>query len=430
MALKQEAAGLTTEAANNYYIALMKNRNNIEAQIGMKKTGQLVLNQMLNDFARDRNFGSKKEAVYNFQKARDYRDKIQGVGIRLELADFYLSDYENVKSDYLKQLYDEGALLLEEQKFQEAELKFKEIKTLEPNYKDTRDLADIAFMEPLYNAGVSAMKAEHYREAYASFEKVVARRSDYKDAKKLMSQSLEKGTYTIALLPFVNSTSTSGLDAKVSAYTLEALTNINDPFLRIVDREHMQAILQEQKLQLSGVVDDKTAVNVGQLVGAQAILTGTVLNYSTRQGQLRTSNREAYEAFRVKKLNNEDGKYYFETRYKPVTFTEYSNSSSCNVSFQFKLIDLKTGELIKTDILEKSITDEVRYGRYDGDVNELFPSNGSNVNFNQQDRRSLIGLFNARQELRPAGELSNELFNHISKQMSNDIGATVKQIVK
>lgn len=430
IAVKQEAAGLTTEAANSYYTALLKKRNNIDAQIGMKKNGQLVLNQMLGEFAREKSFGTNKNAVYAYYRARDYRTKIQGVGVNLDIAEFYVQDYNNAKDAYLLELYDEGASLLEQEKYNEAEERFKEIKKFNPNFKDSKDLADIAFMEPRYTAALKAMELKHYREAYEKFDEVIGRRADYKDARSLKQECLEKGTYTIALLSFQNASGTPGLDSKVSAYTLEALTSINDPFLRIVDREHMQAILQEQKLQLSGVVDEATAVNVGQLVGAQAILTGTVLNYSTRTGQVRSQNVNAYEAFKVKKLNNEDGKYYFETRYKPVTYTQFSNSNSCSVSFQYKLINLKTGELIKTDIIEKSVIDEVNYANYGGNLNDLYPANGNNVSFNQNERRAMLNMMSARQELKPTGELSNELFNVVSKQLSTEIGRTVKTIVK
>ncbi|MFN6378848.1 MAG: CsgG/HfaB family protein [Flavobacteriales bacterium] len=428
--MKQEAAGLNSEAANSYYTALMKKRNNIDAQIGMKKTGQLVLNQMLGEFAREKNFGSNKNAVYAYQKAESYRKKIQGAGVNLEIADFYVQDYNKAKDDYLIELYEEGTTLLEQEKYQEAEVRFKEIKTFDPNFKDSKDLADIAFMEPLYSKGVKAMEVQHYREAYDYFDQVIKRKVDYKNAKALKAEALEKGTYTIALLSFENASGTPGLDAKVSAYTLEALTSINDPFLKIVDREHMQAILQEQKLQLSGVVDQQTAVSVGQLVGAQAILTGTVLNYSVRNGQPVSRNREGYEAFKVKKINPETQQEFLETRYKPVNYTEFTNSNSCTVSFQYKLINLKTGELIKTEIIEKTAIDEVAWVKYDGKASELYPANGKNVNFNQNDRRNLMNMLNARQEPRSSGELSNELFNTISRQLSDQIGATVKTIVQ
>jgi tetratricopeptide (TPR) repeat protein len=305
MAVKQEASGLINEAAESYYNALQRKRSNIDAQIGMKKTGQLVLNQKLGEFSKAKSFGGKKEAVYAFHTARDYKEKIARVGVTLDIADFYNEDYRSVKESYMADLYEEGSELLENQNFTEAEKKFNEIKNLDPNFKDAKELGDVAYLEPLYSAGLRAFENGMYRSAYDSFGKVIARKADYKDAAAKQKESLDKGTYTIALLPYENASGVQGMDAKMSAYTLESLTKIKDPFLRVVDREHMQAILQEQKLQLSGVIDEQTAVQVGQLVGAQAILTGTVLSYDAQNGKLRNTSRTGYESYREKKVNAE-----------------------------------------------------------------------------------------------------------------------------
>ena len=236
--------------------------------------------------------------------------------------------------------------------------------------------------------------------------------------------------YTIALLPFENASGTQGLDAKVAAYTLEAMTDIKDPFLRVVDREHMQAILQEQKLQLSGVIDQNTAVTVGELVGAQALLTGTVLSYTEKKGTLKSLQRDGYAEYKEKVLDKETGKYFYQSRYKPTKYTEYYNTNVCIVSFQYKLINLKTGEIIKTEIIEKEMKDEVTYGKFEGDAATLYPSAQNGPNLNANDKRALMGLISGRQELRSSSELSNELFNSISKQMSVQIGSIVKNIVK
>jgi tetratricopeptide (TPR) repeat protein len=430
MAAKQEAAGLTHEAAESYYTALQKKRSNVEAQIGMKKNGQLVLNELLNDFAKQKNFGSNKDAVYAFHKARDYKNRVQAVGISLLLADFYESDYMASKSAFLDELYESGTTLLEEEKFQEAESKFSEIKTLDPNYKDAKQLGDIAYLEPHYLDGRNAMAIEHYRDAVNQFEKVIARKADYKDVIALRKECIAKGTYTIALLNFENASGTTGLDAKVSAYTLEALTSVKDPFLRVVDRQHMEAIMHEQQLQLSGVIDENTAVQVGELVGAQALLTGTVLSYSEKKGTLRAKQREGYAAYQEKVLNKTDGKYYLQTRYKPVTYTEYYNSNSCSVSFQYKLINLKTGEILKTEIIDKELNDEVIYGKYDGDINNLYPAGQGGPNLNIQDKKSLLGMLQGRQELKTSADISHSLFGQVSSQMTNSIGQIVREIVK
>jgi hypothetical protein len=430
MAVKQEAAGMVNEAASSYYIAVQKKRSNVEAQIGLKKNGQLVLNNMLNEFAKQKNFGTSKEAVYAYHAARDYKERVAGVGVTLQLADFYEADYQASKNAYLTQLYDEGTTLLEEMKYTDAELKFEEIKKLDSNFKDAQALGNIAYLEPRYAEGKKSMELGFYRQAYDNFEMVIAKKVDYKDAVALRKECLDKGTYTIALLNFENASGTAGLDSKVSAYTLSALTGIKDPFLRVVDRENMEAIIREQQLQLSGAIDQNTAVQVGELVGAQALLTGTVLSYNETKGTLRSKQREGYTSYQEKTLNKTDGKYYMQTRYKPATYTEYFNSNSCSVSFQYKLINLKTGEILKTEIIQKELNDEIIYGKYDGDYNNLFPAGNNGPNLNFSDKKALVGMMQGRQELRTSADLSNNLFGTVSSQMSGSISQVVKELVK
>ena len=427
---KQEEGGLVNEAAESYYTALQRKRTNVDAQIGMKRTGQLVLNNLLNDFSKQKNFGDYKSAVYSFHKARNYRDRIQSVGVTLLLSDFYEKDYLESKNIYLRGLYDEGNTLLQEKKFTEAEKKFAEIKQIDPSYKDAGDLGDIAYLEPLYQQGKAAMAVEHYREGYEQFEKVIARRSSYKDVAALRRECIDKGRFTIALVDFKNASGTPGMESKIAAYTLDALTSSQDPFIHVVDRENLQNIINEQHLQMTGIIDENSAVAVGELVGAKAILTGTVLSYTENKGTLRSKQREGYTSYQERVLNKTDGKYYMQTLYRPCSFTEYYNANSCTVSFQYKLTNIKTGEIIATEIIEKTLNDEVIYGRFDGDVNTLWPAGQGGPNMNQSDRKALLAMMNARQVSKTTGELSNALFNQISGQMTGAIDKAIKEIVK
>jgi curli biogenesis system outer membrane secretion channel CsgG len=197
-----------------------------------------------------------------------------------------------------------------------------------------------------------------------------------------------------------------------------------------VDRENLQNIINEQHLQMTGIIDENTAVTVGELVGAKAILTGTVLSYSEKKGTLRSKQREGYTTYQERVLNRTDGKYYMQTLYRPCNYTEYYNSNSCTVSFQYKLTNIKTGEIIATEIIEKTLNDEVIYGRFDGDVNTLWPAGQGAPNMNQNDRRALLAMMNARQEVKSSGELSNALFGQLSTQMTTAIDTAVKEIVK
>lgn len=429
-AVKLEEAGMVTDAANSYYVAVMKNRTNVDAQIGLKRTGQTVLNKKLNEFAQAKSFGNKKEAVYKFLNADEYFTKISNVGVTLEVPEFYLTDYIDVRDSYLADLYDEGTQLLEEEQFGQAEQRFAEIQKLDPEFKDAAELKDIAYLEPLYNDGVSALNAEMYRSAYNNFDKVIKRQSTYKDAKMLQDRSVEEGRYTMAMLHFENGTNQSGLDAKVEAYALDALTSINDPFLKIVDRKHMDLIIEEQHLGLSGIIDEATAVTVGNLLGAKAIVTGTVLNYNTENGKVSSRTIPAYEQYKEKKWNAAEEKYYYDTKYRKTNFKEYYNHNSANLTFQFKVISLATGEVVMSQIIEKEASDEIRYGKYDGDYSKLYPSRNDAVSMNRSERRSLQGLFTARQRLRSGNELGNDLFDLVAKDMKNDIQSFLNSEIK
>ena len=50
----------------------------------------------------------------------------------------------------------------------------------------------------------------------------------------------------------------------------------------IVDRNSIELILKEQKFQYSGVVDEKTAVKLGKIIGASVIVFGTITEFTNK----------------------------------------------------------------------------------------------------------------------------------------------------
>ncbi len=55
--------------------------------------------------------------------------------------------------------------------------------------------------------------------------------------------------------------------------------------LTVIDREHLNSVLAEHKLQVSGLIDQKTAAKVGQLLGAQALIFLKVMECTAGRGQ-------------------------------------------------------------------------------------------------------------------------------------------------
>src|SRR3954454_14259427 len=50
---------------------------------------------------------------------------------------------------------------------------------------------------------------------------------------------------------------------------------------RVVEREQLEALMQEKNLSQSGDVDPKTAIRIGKLLGVNYLLTGAVTEYGT-----------------------------------------------------------------------------------------------------------------------------------------------------
>jgi len=65
---------------------------------------------------------------------------------------------------------------------------------------------------------------------------------------------------------------------ELSDYIIDELiaNAVNDRFFTVVSRKQLDAIREEQKLQMSGEVDDKDALAIGRLFGAQTIISGVV----------------------------------------------------------------------------------------------------------------------------------------------------------
>jgi len=188
----------------------------------------------------------------------------------------------------------------------------------------------------------------------------------------------------------------------------------------------MDRILEEQRLGLSGVVDQATAVQVGNLMGAQAVLMGTVIDYREVPGQVRRSTKDGFESYRVQQVNKETGEKYFETRYKPVRYTENYQENKVYLSFSFRLVSLETGEVLASQVVEREVEDHMYFAAYDGDHDLLLPANRGVVDLANKNRNELRSLLKAPRSLKTVSDLSNELLANLSGSVGSAVETEIK----
>ncbi len=75
--------------------------------------------------------------------------------------------------------------------------------------------------------------------------------------------------------------------------------------LRVLERQNIQTILQEQRLALSGRVDESSAVEIGKMLGVQYVLLGSVISTGSQlRVDIRAVDVETTEVLTVLKRND------------------------------------------------------------------------------------------------------------------------------
>lgn len=93
------------------------------------------------------------------------------------------------------------------------------------------------------------------------------------------SQVIKKG-WIIAVFPLedlASSAETKGLGEEIAATLTDGIARSEK--VRVVERSRLKQILEELKLGASGLLDDRTAIKAGKLLGANALLLGSFLRF-------------------------------------------------------------------------------------------------------------------------------------------------------
>jgi len=95
----------------------------------------------------------------------------------------------------------------------------------------------------------------------------------------LFTYAYSAGKQTIAVLDFESVGAEEHLGKAVAEIMRTELIGSNN--FRVVERAQINKALSEQQLQMSGVIDDKSAVEIGKLIGADSIIVGSVVKIGT-----------------------------------------------------------------------------------------------------------------------------------------------------
>lgn len=142
-------------------------------------------------------------------------------------------------------------------------------------------------------------------------------------------------TKKVSVAPFENDN--LGLSNKIETNLVKEKID-NKEYFTVISRKDFDKIISEQKIQNSGLVDVSTVVGVGNLLGAQAIISGRV-------GQPAVKDTHFYEERSecVDKKCKETKKYSVRCTKRAV-----------GLSAEIRMVDISKGDIIYADTLNKT----------------------------------------------------------------------------
>ena len=421
-AMKFESAGLYEDAAEYYYQAVKRKAGNLDAKIGLRKTGQLTLDKKLSEFSLAYKQSENKKAVYSYLDSEKYYKKVNSVGVQLSFADHYKEYYNEVKNSYLEKQYNEGVDKLNLEEFNAATLIFQEIKNIDTNYKDVVQMLTTTKNEPKYRKANEYLDLGLYRKAYYTYSEIINDAGTYKQSEILKEEALKKGIISIVIIPFKSSAKNLEYSRNITEKLNNSLSNFGNPFIKIIDISVLDRSVLDRKYM-------KINMPAANLSGIKAVLYGEVIRVHKISGELKKTEKKAYlKEVKIKK--NKAGEEYEDIQYEKISYYEYQQKNSVSIEINYKLISTENNSVMVSDIISLSDKDEIHYAIFDGDKNKLVPgywkyakkkSTEDIIKDNSKDRKKLKNLLKADKKIHSTNYLINNLYKEIISEITYKI---------
>jgi len=127
---------------------------------------------------------------------------------------------------------------------------------------------------------------------------------------------------------------------------------IESQYFDIIERDKINRILEEQNMSMSGVMDEETAVEIGKLLGVDAMIFGEVTQYEVPPDKEITQKVKKrkftgrYKTVEKKDKKTGETKKVREKIYEDVWVDETHYVRQGNVAVNFRVANVKTGRLL------------------------------------------------------------------------------------
>jgi hypothetical protein len=232
-----------------------------------------------------------------------------------------------------------------------------EPKDYSPQLKESKtNAAEFHYQKGYTLMQVSALP-DVQKEAAREFKIAMGFVPNYKDSSALYESARKLAVKRIAIIAFEDKTGTRSKFGGIPDMLVDSIISsiLNDKasseFVEIITRSQINAIMAEQQLSASGLIDEGSAVKLGQLLGAHEILSGKILQINVIP--TRTVSVELKENAKVEVIPKDDGNTDSESaedqpkEYIDVSclYTKYTKTAGAQITASYTIVDVSTGSI-------------------------------------------------------------------------------------
>ena len=358
-AKEYEEAHLYSKALSLYSELLERNETK-EALIGKKRVVEAIIRENYDGPIRLLCMqGKLYEADMLYFELSDFIEKNKVLDVK---EPFGLKEFiHQAKQTYCDDLYKKAEADVLAFNYDAAKEKLRIIRNVFYNFPNAAYLESLCDLYPNYYLANKSLQEGRLRDAFKALKKIELIDPSFRDSKQMLDSCLKEGRISVAYVSIDRSNVNDDVEKEMGALIVQSLLENKDPFLVLLDRDYTSKLLEEQKLGMSGLYDEKTLIQAGKLVGAKYMLLGEIIEYSADQ-----------------KLNDYGFKKGFlgKTIGDPkVKYRQWNKKYSIQMKYRISMVDSETGETIFNAIYPLNRINELEWAEYNGDYKMVYPGN-------------------------------------------------------
>ncbi len=405
-----EKQGLVNDAAEYYLESLQRKPTNVEARIKLRDVGQKHVSNMASEFFRNYNTQQLEESMSSYERLKEFCSKSSALDVSLDYPKAYEEDYQQTIEKYCLQNYTRANDLVLQKKYGEALGFISKVEKYNKSYKNIGQLKIIATCEPLYQTAVNNLEAKNYAGALINLQNIQSKSENYKDTRDLLE--LASGQQNKTFILFEPNSAGGNGDRDIEQFLF---TNFSQAAIqsggsaKIINNTPFQNVHSNATdFNQSSNVDLIQAVR--KATGADYFYVFDVTGRNEYSPALSKTSMRGYQETTTRKNDT-----LVITEYNPIAYNLVRGQRSFSYDFKYRIINAYTNQIIDQRTNTVRSMDAIEFQEFitplRGSINSLFPYNPQQTaplaRYNPQGWRN---LFSARNNLKDMELLKSEAY--------------------